>query len=204
MARSYFNANVAQRGIGSPWDVQIRQAALANGLDPALIKGVISAESEWNPVAVSFNNSSFGLMQINVAAHGITVAQANDPNWAIPYATALLLHQIQTRPSLDLALAAYNAGTSRTNADLQNRLAGDINGVGTYVRTVLDYFAWFQANDAAPAVPIDVVITGPDLTTPPADGGAGVAGGFRGGPSDGRDAARQPGQPDPARSVDGP
>lgn len=205
MARSYFSPVVAQHGISSPWDDQIRTAALALGLEPALIKAVISAESEWNPVAVSFNNSSFGLMQINVAAHGVTVAQANNPTWAIPYASGILLHQIQLRPSLELAIAAYNAGTSRANADLQNRITGNVNGVGTYVQTVLDYLNWFLANDAT-LPPISVLNSGPfvpDPTQPPAEGGAGATG-FPAGPVHGGAPAGPSGQPDPPGSGDAP
>jgi soluble lytic murein transglycosylase-like protein len=193
--RSYFDARVAQLGIGSPWDALIRSTAASLGLEPAIIKAVISAESNWNPTAVSYNASSYGLMQINVAAHGITIAQANDPAFAIPYASQLLLHQIQTRPSLDLAIAAYNAGTSRTNADLTARILGNVNGVGTYVATVLDFMNWFLANDVAGPQPGFVLPTmnfgvTPDATAPPltqttpAPGDAGAAP-FPGRPDDG-------------------
>lgn len=189
--RSYFSVTVAQRGIGSAWDAIIQQAAAARGLEPALLKAIISAESAWDPNAVSFNNSSFGLMQLNVHAQGITVAQANDPAFAIPWGADVILGQIRARPSLDLAIAGYNAGTSRANADLQARVDGNVNGVGGYVATILDYLTWFLANDVAGPQPGFVAppqeAVAPDATLPtglpPADGGAGAAP-FRPGPDD--------------------
>lgn len=187
--RSYFDVTVAQRGVGSAWDAIIQQAALSRGLEPALLKAIISAESAWDPNAVSFNNTSFGLMQLNVHAQGITVAQANDPTFAIPWGATVILGQIRARPSLELAIAGYNAGTSRANADLQVRIDGNINGVGGYVATILDYLNWFLANDVAEPQPGFVAppqeAVAPDATLqPPADGGAGAAP-FRPGPDDG-------------------
>lgn len=142
---SYFSAAVAQRGIGSQWDALILSAAQQYVVDPALIKAIISAESAWVPSAAS--SSSVGLMQINYAAHGVARDQALDPNWNVPYGTRVIAEQLQRRPSIDLALAGYNAGTSRSDTDLRTRLTNNTNGVGNYVQTVLEYYAWFITND---------------------------------------------------------
>ena len=142
---SYFSPVVAQRGIASAWDPLILQAAQQSVVDPALIKGIISAESAWDPNAAS--TSSVGLMQINYLAHGVSREQAMDPQWNVPYGTRVIAEQLQRRPSIDLALAGYNAGTSRSDADLRARLTANTNGVGTYVQTVLDYYAWYVTND---------------------------------------------------------
>lgn len=142
---SYFSPVVAQRGINSQWDSLILQAGQQRVVDPALIKAIIAAESAWQPSAAS--TSSVGLMQINVAAHGVTIQQALDPNWNIPYGTGVIADQLQRRPSIDLALAGYNAGTSRSDADLRTRLTNNTNGVANYVQTVLDYYAWYITND---------------------------------------------------------
>jgi len=175
MMGSYFQERIAQRGVGSPWETIIFSAAAASGVPAALIKGVISAESAWIPTAVSRGRSSFGLMQLNVAAQGITQAQAFDPAFAIPFGARVLASQMARRSSTELALAGYNAGTSRGDPDLANRLAGDVNGVATYVQTVLDYAAWFSSNDpgivGAPGVAPDG-----GLVAPPAGGGAGGGG----------------------------
>lgn len=142
---SYFSVAVAQRGINSQWDPLILEAALRYVVDPALIKAIISAESSWVPSAAS--SSSVGLMQINYAAHGVSREQAMDPNWNVPYGTSVIAGQLQRRPSIDLALAGYNAGTSRSDADLAQRIANNTLGVGNYVATVLDYYQWFITND---------------------------------------------------------
>lgn len=142
---SYFSPVVAQRGIDSVFNPLILSAAQQYVVDPALIKGIISAESAWDPNAAS--SSSVGLMQINYAAHGVSRDQALDPNWNVPYGTQVIAQQLQRRPSIDLALAGYNAGTSRSDADLRTRLTNNTNGVGNYVQTVLDYYAWFITND---------------------------------------------------------
>lgn len=142
---SYFSPVVAQRGIDSVYNPLIMSAAQQYVVDPALIKAIISAESAWDPNAAS--TSSVGLMQINYVAHGVSRDQAMDPNWNVPYGTRVIAEQLQRRPSIDLALAGYNAGTSRSDADLRTRLTNNTNGVGNYVQTVLDYYAWYITND---------------------------------------------------------
>lgn len=142
---SYFSVAAAQRGINSMWNDLILYAAQTYMVDPALIKAIISAESAWVPTAAS--SSSVGLMQINYQAHGVARETALDPAWNITYGTSVLANQLQRRPSIDLALAAYNAGTSRSDADLAQRIAANTNGVGNYVQTVLDFYQWFINND---------------------------------------------------------
>lgn len=142
---SYFSPVVARRGILSQWDDLILAAALRSVVDPALIKAVISAESAWAPSAAS--SSSVGLMQINYSAHGVERQTALDPAWNIDYGTRVLAEQLRRRPSIDLALAGYNAGTSRSDGDLANRIANNTLGVGNYVATVLEYYQWFITND---------------------------------------------------------
>lgn len=142
---SYFSAVVAQRGIESQWDSLILNAAQQYVVDPALIKAIIAAESAWQPSAAS--TSSVGLMQINYVAHGVSREQAMDPQWNVPYGTRVIAEQLQRRPSIDLALAGYNAGTSRSDSDLRTRITNNTNGVGNYVQTVLEYYAWYITND---------------------------------------------------------
>ena len=142
---SYFSPAVAQRGIDSVFNPLILSAAQQSVVDPALIKAIIAAESAWDPNAAS--TSSVGLMQINYVAHGVSRDQAMDPNWNVPYGTRVIAEQLQRRPSIDLALAGYNAGTSRSDADLRTRLTNNTNGVGNYVQTVLEYYAWYITND---------------------------------------------------------
>lgn len=151
---SYFSAAVAARGWPSPYEDLIAQAAGETGVDPHLIRAIISAESAWRPDVCSNRPvppGSCGLMQLNVDAHRITAGQALDPGFNIPFATRLLADQLRRRPSLVLALAAYNAGTSRTDADLEDRVQRNVNGVGTYAQTVVEYLTWYQTQQAGTA-----------------------------------------------------
>ncbi len=155
LAGSYFSASVAARGWPSAYEDLIAQAAGDTGVDPNLIRAVISAESAWRPDVCSnrpYPPGSCGLMQLNVAAHQITVAQATDPGFNVPFGARLLAEQLRRRPSLTLALAAYNAGTSRTDADLSDRVARNVNGVGTYVQTVVEFLTWYQTQQAGTAL----------------------------------------------------
>ncbi len=63
----------------------------ANGVPNDYLKGMIAHESGYDPVAIGVNGLDTGLVQINldpVNGHGgeITMAQALDPGFAIPYA----------------------------------------------------------------------------------------------------------------------
>lgn len=81
------------------------------GLDPALVRAVIHAESSFNPVAVS-PKGALGLMQLMPAtARQWGVADPFSPQQNIRGGTkhlAMLLDRLQG--NVRLALAAYNAG----------------------------------------------------------------------------------------------
>jgi soluble lytic murein transglycosylase-like protein len=175
----YFSVEVAQRGIdnGGFWNPWIVTAAATAGIEVSLIKAVISAESAWDPGAVSSNVSSFGIMQVNAGAHNIPPEKLlTDYEFSLNYGATVLGDQVRKRHGdLVLALAGYNAGTGRSDADLRARYDANTLGVKTYVDTVLAYLAWFRANDP--------LVTGAGVTTPndpltesqPAWGGAGAA-----------------------------
>ena len=147
----FFTAT-AQLGLGTPYETAIAIASASTGVPVSLIKGVIAKESSWNPNAAS--SSSVGLMQINVAAWGVTAEQARDPEWSIAEGSRILAYQLARRNhDVALALAGYNAGTSRTDADLAARIAGNVNGVQSYVADVLTYQAWYAATDPASGAP---------------------------------------------------
>lgn len=148
---SYFSPVVAQRGLGSPYEDLVLYAAQTYGVTVALVKAIIAAESSW--VSTAASDSSVGLMQINYTAHAVSRQQALDPAWNVTYGTSVIAAQLARRPSVDLALAAYNAGTSRSDSDLANRIAANTLGVGNYVQTVLEFYAWYLTNDPASAAP---------------------------------------------------
>lgn len=141
-----FYLSTAQKGINSPFESLIQSASSRYGVPVSLIKGIISSESSWNPSAAS--SSSYGLMQLNATYfHNADGSPIYDPAQNIDVGTSVIAAQLQRRPSVELALAAYNAGTSRSDADLSSRIAGNVNGVGSYVSNVLAYRDWYIAND---------------------------------------------------------
>lgn len=112
----------------------IQAAAHRNGLDPALLAGVIQVESKWDPGAVS-HAGAVGLMQLEPATAKFIATQASppdgnpddltDPDVSIAYGAWYLRYLIDSTGSLDAALVAYNAG----EANLQRwRAAASADG----------------------------------------------------------------------------
>jgi len=96
---------------GRQLDVGIREIASVYGLEPALIKAVISVESDFNPRAVS-RKGARGLMQLMpLTASELGVERIHNP-WENIEGGARYLRERLDRfgGDLTLALAAYNAG----------------------------------------------------------------------------------------------
>ena len=95
----------------SAYDALIDSAALANDVDPKLVKSVMLIESGFNPAAIS-KKGARGLMQLMpavAAEHG--VSDVHDPKQNIAAGTALLARLLLNyRGDLVKSLAAYNAG----------------------------------------------------------------------------------------------
>ena len=93
-----------------PFAAQIRQAAVANGIDPALLAGLCYEESGFNPKAVSSCGAQ-GLTQLMPAtARGLGVTDAFDPQQNLNGGAKYIATQMRSFGRVDLALAAYNAG----------------------------------------------------------------------------------------------
>jgi soluble lytic murein transglycosylase-like protein len=92
-------------------DRQIRQAALEQGLDPALLHAVVQVESGYNPRAVS-PKGAVGLMQLMPAtARELGVRDSADPKANLRGGARYLRSLMAAFDGdLQLALAAYNAG----------------------------------------------------------------------------------------------
>jgi soluble lytic murein transglycosylase-like protein len=131
----------------------ITQAAQKYGVDPALIAAVMETESKFNPNAVSGAGAK-GLMQLMPAtARGLGVTDPSDPTQSIMGGAKLLGVLTQKYGgNLELALAAYNAGSGAVDK------AGGIPPYGEtrkYVPLVLAAYERFKAQTggAAPATP---------------------------------------------------
>jgi soluble lytic murein transglycosylase-like protein len=66
-----FNPTVVPNNLGP----LIQQSAQANGVNPAHIAALAEIESSFKADNISYNGSSFGVMQINRAAHPAYFAQ---------------------------------------------------------------------------------------------------------------------------------
>lgn len=90
--------------------VEINSAGLKYGIDPMLIASVIKAESGFNPNAKSPAGAG-GLMQLMPAtARGLGVHDVFNPSQNIDGGSRYLAQQIKNFNSIELGLAAYNAG----------------------------------------------------------------------------------------------
>lgn len=145
-----------------PWLQHITEAARAYGVDAHLLQAVMKVESNFDPYVVS-RSGAIGLMQIMpltaMSAMGLRGTpqslkqQLMDPAINV-HAGALYLRSLMDTFAhrLDLALAAYNAGTG-TVRKAGNRVPA--NGeTPKFVKKVTDLYANIKASaGAAEAVP---------------------------------------------------
>jgi soluble lytic murein transglycosylase-like protein len=96
-----------------PFHAEIAAAARRNGLEPALVHAVISAESAYRAQAVSHKGAR-GLMQVmpgTAARYGVDAAALAEPASNIAAGSRYLADLLAMfSGDLRLALAAYNAG----------------------------------------------------------------------------------------------
>jgi soluble lytic murein transglycosylase-like protein len=106
-------APVKAESADKPYDVLIKNAATKHGLDPNLIKAVVTAESDFNPQVVS-KAGAMGLMQLMPGtAKDMGVENPFDPAQNIDGGSKYLAAMIDRFDGdMDQALAAYNWGPS--------------------------------------------------------------------------------------------
>jgi len=113
----------------------IRSASFKYGIEPSLIRAVITVESNWDSSAVS-KKGAIGLMQIMPeTASDMNIVNPYDPGENIEAGTKYLRFMLDRFDGdLDLALAAYNAGPAKVE-----RSGGvpDIAETRKYIKKVL-------------------------------------------------------------------
>ncbi len=117
-------------------------------IEPAIIEAVITAESNWDPQALS-KKGAIGLMQLMPAtAKEMKVSDPYDPDENIDGGTRYLRYLMNRfNDDLDLVLAAYNAGPSRVEK------AGGIPSIletRMYVESVKSFYQGYSRNKITP------------------------------------------------------
>ena len=124
----------------SVYDNLIESAAHKHGVDAALVKAVVRAESGFNPSAVSPAGAR-GLMQLMPStAASLGVGDAFDPAANIDAGVRYLRQQMDTFDDVRLALAAYNAGPT---AVVKYGGVPPFSETRNYINRVLSYRAGY-------------------------------------------------------------
>lgn len=144
-------------GAPTPYDGLIAAAAARHGLDPALLKGLIRAESNFNPTATS-PAGAVGLAQLMPGtAAALGVADPTDPAQSIDGGARYLRQQLDAfGGDVTLALAAYNAGPGAVRR---------YGGVPPYAETQA-YVQRVQAYAAEYRVPATAPVAAPSPVSP--------------------------------------
>jgi murein DD-endopeptidase MepM/ murein hydrolase activator NlpD len=122
---NYSSARRTQRGFATmPWSKEkvpngygslVEQAAQKEGIDPALLAGLIYQESKWNPRAVSSSNAKGLGQHLDGTAREVGITNPFDPKQSIFGAARYLKMQLDAfGGDVTLALRAYNQGAGAT------------------------------------------------------------------------------------------
>jgi cell wall-associated NlpC family hydrolase len=163
-------ASTVTTSVDTQYDSLIQQAARDQGVDPALLKGLVQAESGFDPNAVSKVGAQ-GLTQLMPdTARGLGVTNSFDPLQNLEGGARFLagaLKRFNNDPSL--ALAAYNAGPGAVT-----KYGGipPFAETQAYVPRVLSYADQFRAQGfgQAPALTAATSTTPAAVAAPGANG----------------------------------
>ncbi len=99
---------------GNKYSYIIREKSRKYNIEPSIIKAVITAESNWNPRAIS-QKGAIGLMQLMPStARDMQITNPYDPEQNIEAGTKYLRFLLNRFDGdITLALAAYNAGPGK-------------------------------------------------------------------------------------------
>jgi len=127
----------------SGFDPLIAREAQQVGVEPALVKAVIAAESAFDPRAVS-RKGARGLMQLMPAtARDLGVRDSFEPAQNIRGGTRYLRRMLDRYGDVRRALAAYNAGPTAVD---RYRGVPPYEETQTYVVRVLDYYRGYHGD----------------------------------------------------------
>jgi soluble lytic murein transglycosylase-like protein len=119
----------------------ITRAAKKFNVDKGIIKSIIAAESYANPKAVSRTGAK-GLMQLmDKTADSLGVKNSFDPEENIMGGTKFIKHLLKKYESIDLALAAYNAGPS--NVEKYNGVP-PFKETQNYIKRIKQFYSVLQ------------------------------------------------------------
>ncbi len=119
-----------------PWLGHIEQAAARHGVDPRLLTALVWTESAFREDAVS-PAGAIGLGQLMPGTAAGMGVDPHDPLQNLDGAATYIATQLRNFGSVDLALAAYNAGPGRVQR------AGGVPNIAetqAYVRIVTDRY----------------------------------------------------------------
>ncbi len=134
-AAKYFNPNLTDEQ-ATTFAAAILRSSIRNGVDPRLVVAVIACESSFKPDVVG-KKGEIGLGQLKPETAAGLGVDPYDPVQNIDGCVRYLRQQIDRFGSLELALAAYNAGpnaVSRAGGIPQNSITP------RYVQKVLDLY----------------------------------------------------------------
>lgn len=138
---SFEKVSPSQLKLRTPYDDLIRAASVRHGVDEALVRAVIHAESGFNPQARS-PKSAMGLMQlIPSTAQRFGVDDPYDPVKNVYGGTRYLRELLDMFGRLDHAVAAYNAGEGRV---MKYNGIPPFEETRDYVRRVLSLFKGYK------------------------------------------------------------
>ena len=103
----------------------ITQHAQTHGVDPSYVAAMIEIESGGIAGNISYNGSSYGLMQINKDAHPLFFSGGDweDPSYNIEYGTQYFAQLLQQyRGNVEHAAMAYNGGPGNLDKYLNGTL----------------------------------------------------------------------------------
>lgn len=127
--------------LSKKFDAIIDEEAKKNGIESALIKAVIKAESNFNPKATSHVGAK-GLMQLMPnTAKLFGVKDILDPEENIKGGASYLKDMLDTFKDRDKAIAAYNAGPGAVR---KHKGVPPYSETQSYVRKVNKYYEEFK------------------------------------------------------------